>query len=59
MSIILICLANFALYFTTTATIKISLLLLYYRLFFPSRRFRMAVYAAAAIVIAWWIALVR
>ncbi|KAM0800100.1 hypothetical protein BDR22DRAFT_852859 [Usnea florida] len=49
-------LANFALYFTTTATIKISLLLLYYRLFFPSRPFRIAVYTAAAIVLAWWIA---
>ncbi|KAL9135281.1 MAG: hypothetical protein Q9175_003530 [Cornicularia normoerica] len=49
-------LASFALYFTTTATIKISLLLLYYRLFSPSRRFRMAVYATAVIVVAWWIA---
>ncbi|CAD6572283.1 MAG: hypothetical protein ASARMPRED_005221 [Alectoria sarmentosa] len=49
-------LANVALYFTTNATIKISLLLLYYRLFFPSRPFRIALYNTAIIVVAWWIA---
>ncbi|KAL9072594.1 MAG: hypothetical protein Q9161_003452 [Pseudevernia consocians] len=49
-------LANFALYFTTNATIKISLLLLYYRLFSPSHPFRIAVYTTGVIVIAWWIA---
>lgn len=33
-----------------------SLLLLYYRLFSPSRRFRIAVYTAAVVVVAWWLA---
>ena len=51
-------LASFALYFTTTATTKMSLLLLYYRLFYPTRRFRIAIYISSFIVIAWWIAVV-
>lgn len=49
-------LANFVLYFTTSALIKASLLLLYYRYFGISKRFRWALYTCGAIIACWYIA---
>lgn len=41
-------------YYCAQATIKISLLLLYYRIFGISKPFRIAVWTCAAIVFGWW-----
>lgn len=49
--------ANFALWLTIAAATKTSLLLLYYRLFSPSRRFSLAIYTCAAIIICQWLSL--
>lgn len=49
--------ANLALWLTIAAATKTSLLLLYYRLFSPSRRFSLAVYICAAIIICQWLSL--
>jgi hypothetical protein len=49
-------LANFILYFTTCATIKASLLLLYYRYFGISKPFRWALYVCSAIIACWYVA---
>lgn len=50
-------LANISLWLATAAATKASLLLLYYRLFSPSRRFRVAVYIGSAIVFCQWFSL--
>ena len=42
-------------YFLTQTITKISVLLLYYRVFGVHARFRIAAYIAGGIVIAWWI----
>ena len=47
-------LANLVLWLATAAATKASLLLLYYRLFFPSRRFRLAIYIASIAVFSQW-----
>lgn len=49
-------LATFVIYFTTTATIKASLLLLYYRYFGISRPFRIALYISAGLIVCWYLA---
>ena len=49
--------ANLALWLAIGAATKTSLLLLYYRLFSPSRRFSLAVYIGAAIIICQWLSL--
>ena len=49
-----ISLADLTLWLTTAAATKASLLLLYYRLFSPSRRFRLAVYVCSAVVFCQW-----
>ena len=49
--------ANLALWLTIAAATKTSLLLLYYRLFSPSRRFSLAVYICAAIIVCQWLSL--
>ena len=49
-------LATFVMYFTTTATIKASLLLLYYRYFGISRPFRIALYISAGLIVCWYLA---
>lgn len=46
--------ANICLWLATAAATKASLLLLYYRLFSPSRRFRLAIYIVTAIVFCQW-----
>lgn len=51
-------LANFILYFTTSATIKASLLLLYYRCFAISRPFRLALYVSTVVIICWYLSVV-
>ena len=51
-------LANFVLYFTTSATIKASLLLLYYRYFGVSRKFRFALYVSTGVIICWYLGVV-
>ncbi|KAM0803703.1 hypothetical protein BDR22DRAFT_902287 [Usnea florida] len=50
-------LANITLWLATAAATKASLLLLYYRLFSPSERFRLAVYIGAAVVFCQWFSL--
>lgn len=50
-------LANISLWLATAAATKASLLLLYYRLFSPSRRFRVAVYIGTASVFCQWFSL--
>ena len=45
---------NITLWLATAAATKASLLLLYYRLFSPSRRFRLAIYNVTAIVFCQW-----
>ncbi|KAK3174435.1 hypothetical protein OEA41_001681 [Lepraria neglecta] len=47
-------LANFILYFTTSAAIKASLLFLYYRYFGISKPFRLALYISAGIIFCWY-----
>ena len=49
--------ANLALWQAIAAATKASLLLLYYRLFSPSRRFSLAVYIGAAIIFCQWLSL--
>lgn len=49
-------LAFLALYFTTLALIKASLLLLYYRYFSVSRPFRIALYISAGVIVCWYLA---
>ena len=49
-------LAELALYFTTSALIKSSLLLLYYRYFGVSRPFRIALYISAGVIVCWYLA---
>ena len=49
--------ATLILWLATAAATKASLLLLYYRLFSPSRRFRLAIYTFAAIVFCQWFSL--
>lgn len=49
--------ANITLWLATAAATKASLLLLYYRLFSPSRRFRLAIYNVTAIVFCQWFSL--
>ena len=49
--------ANISLWLATAAATKASLLLLYYRLFSPSRRFRLAIYIVTAIVFGQWLSL--
>ena len=46
--------ANLVLWLATAAATKASLLLLYYRLFYPSRRFRLAIYIASIAVFSQW-----
>ena len=48
---------NITLWLATAAATKASLLLLYYRLFSPSRRFRLAVRIGAVIVFCQWFSL--
>ena len=50
-------LMNITLWLATAAATKASLLLLYYRLFSPSRRFRFAVRIGAVIVFCQWVSL--
>ncbi|CAF9942111.1 hypothetical protein IMSHALPRED_003206 [Imshaugia aleurites] len=50
-------LLNIALWLATAAATKASLLLLYYRLFSPNKRFRLAVRIAAAVVFCQWFSL--
>lgn len=47
--------ANIILYFTTSAAIKASLLLLYCRYFGISKPFRLALYISAGIVLCWYL----
>ena len=49
-------LATFVMYFTTTGTIKASLLLLYYRYFGISRPFRIALNISAGLLVCWYLA---
>ena len=46
--------ANISLWLATAAATKASLLLLYYRLFSPSPRFRLAIYIVTAIIFCQW-----
>ncbi len=48
-------LASLTMYFTTTATIKASLLLLYYRYFGISRPFRIVLYVSASVIVCWYL----
>ena len=48
---------NITLWLATAAATKASLLLLYYRLFSPSRRFRLAIYNVTGIVFCQWLSL--
>ena len=50
-------LANISLWLATAAATKASLLLLYYRLFSPSKRFRLAVRIGAVVVFCQWFSL--
>ena len=50
-------LANLSLWLATAAATKASLLLLYYRLFSPSKRFRLAVRIGAVVVFCQWFSL--
>ncbi|CAD6575983.1 MAG: hypothetical protein ASARMPREDX12_007667 [Alectoria sarmentosa] len=52
-----VALMNITLWLATAAATKASLLLLYYRLFSPSRRFRFAVRIGAVIVFCQWVSL--
>jgi len=56
---LIVCLQEFVaiqtLYFLNTTLTKISILLLYYRIFGVVNNFRIALYIAAALVIAYWI----
>ncbi|CAF9942908.1 MAG: hypothetical protein ALECFALPRED_010215 [Alectoria fallacina] len=52
-----VALLNITLWLATAAATKASLLLLYYRLFSPSKRFRFAVRVGAVIVFCQWISL--
>ena len=47
--------ANLAIYFTTLALIKASLLLLYYRYFGVSRPFRIVLYVSAGVIVCWYL----
>ena len=49
-------LALLTLYFTTSALVKASLLLLYYRCFGVSRPFRTALYISAGVIVCWYLA---
>ena len=46
--------ANMSMWLATATATKASLLLLYYRIFSPSRRFRLAIYIVTAIVFCQW-----
>lgn len=48
---------NITLWLATAAATKASLLLLYYRLFSPSKRFRLAVRVGAVVVFCQWLSL--
>ena len=50
-------LANISLWLATAAVTKASLLILYYRIFSPSKRFRLAVRVGAVIVFCQWFSL--
>ncbi|KAM0793996.1 hypothetical protein BDR22DRAFT_877109 [Usnea florida] len=52
-----VALANISLWLATAAATKASLLLLYYRLFSPSKRFRLAVRIGAVVVFCQWFSL--
>ena len=51
-------LASLIIYFTTTGTIKASLLLLYYRYFGISRPFRIVLYVSAGVTVCWYLGVV-